>query len=112
MSIQSSINNNPFESVKIREFRNLLMGRFLFIMSLRMMSTLVGWWVYKLTSAPFAIGLIGLSEVVPALTLALYAGHFIDISEKRKLLLTGVFLYFCAAGILFFLSTRLCASPL
>jgi len=109
MSIQSSINNNPFESVKIREFRNLLMGRFLFIMSLRMMSTLVGWWIYKLTSAPFAIGLIGLSEVVPALTLALYAGHFIDISEKRKLLLTGVFLYFCAAGILFFLSTRFTA---
>jgi MFS family permease len=112
MSIQSSINNNPFESVKIREFRNLLMGRFLFIMSLRMMSTLVGWWIYKLTSAPFAIGLIGLSEVVPALTLALYAGHFIDISEKRKLLLTGVFLYFCAAGILFFLSTRFTAAHL
>jgi len=106
MSIPSSKNNDPLESVRIPEFRFLLMGRFLFIMSLRMMSTLVGWWIYKLTSIPFAIGLIGLSEVIPALTLALYAGHFIDISEKRKLLLSGVLLYFCAAGILFFLSTR------
>lgn len=70
-----------------------------------MMGTLTGWWIYKLTSAPFAIGLIGLSEVVPALTLALYAGHYIDISEKRKLLLTGVFAYGCAACILWGLSS-------
>lgn len=112
MSITSPKNNDPLESVRIHEFRYLLMGRFLFIMALRMMSTLVGWWIYKLTSAPFAIGLIGLSEVVPALTLALYAGHFIDMSEKRKLLLSGVLLYFCAAGILFFLSTQFTATHL
>lgn len=98
--------DSPFEAIRIPEFRNLVAGRFLFIFSLRMMSTLVGWWIYKLTNAPFAIGLIGLSEVIPALTLALYAGHVIDISEKRKLLLTGVSLYLCAAGILTFLSTR------
>jgi flavin-dependent dehydrogenase len=36
------------------------MGRFLFIMGLRMMGTLVGWWIYELTNDPFAIGLIGL----------------------------------------------------
>lgn len=97
--------DSPFEAIRIPEFRNLVVGRFLFILSLRMMSTLVGWWIYKLTSAPFAIGLIGLSEVIPALTLALYAGHVIDISEKRKLLLTGVFLYLCAASVLTLLST-------
>lgn len=83
----------------------MITGRFLFILSLRMMSTLTGWWIYKLTSAPFAIGLIGLSEVIPALSLALYAGHYIDMSEKRKLLLTGVFAYACAAGILWALSS-------
>lgn len=106
MDIRSSIKaGNPFEAVQIPEFRNLITGRFLFILSLRMMSTLVGWWIYKLTNAPFAIGIIGLSEVIPALLLALYAGHVIDISEKRKLLLTGVFLYFCAALILLLLST-------
>ncbi|MFT3751237.1 MAG: MFS transporter [Agriterribacter sp.] len=107
MSQENIINkpNNPFESVQIPEFRNLITGRFLFILSLRMMSTLTGWWIYKLTSAPFAIGLIGLSEVVPALTLALYAGHYIDMSEKKKLLLTGVFAYGCACCILWFLSS-------
>jgi MFS family permease len=37
--------------------------------------------------------------------MALYSGHVIDISEKRKLLLRCVFFYFCSAGTLLFLST-------
>ena len=100
------INNDPFASIKIAEYRNLMAGRFLFIMGLRMMSTLVGWWIYNLTNDPFAIGLIGLSGVIPAVTMALYAGHIIDLSEKRKLLVTGVVLYFTAVLILLFLSTN------
>lgn len=102
-----NISKDPFEAIKIVELRNLLIGRFFFIMGLRMMSTLVGWWVYELTGDPFAIGLIGLSEVIPAVSFALYAGHVIDLSEKRKLLLKGVFFYLCSAGILLFLSTNI-----
>jgi MFS family permease len=99
--------NDPFASVRIPEYRNLMMARFTFIMALRMMSTLVGWWIYELTNAPFAIGIIGLSEVIPALSMALYAGHRIDLSEKRKLLLKCIFFYFCAASVLLVISTRL-----
>jgi MFS family permease len=106
------IKNDPFASIKIPEYRNLLAGRFLFIMGLRMMGTLVGWWVYNLTNDPFAIGLIGLSEVIPAVTMALYAGHIIDLSEKRKLLLSGVVLYLAAVLILLFLSTDYTATHL
>ena len=103
---------DPFISVRIPEYRNLMAGRFLFISGLRMMGTLVGWWIYNLTNDPFAIGLIGLSEVIPAVSLALYAGHVIDLSEKRKLLLKGVILYFTAAAILLFLSTSYTATHL
>ena len=104
--------NDPVASMRIAEFRNLMLGRFLFIMGLRMMGTLVGWWVYELTNDPFAIGLIGLSEVIPAVSLSLYAGHIIDISEKRKLLLTGVFLYLLCAILLWGLSTPTSATLL
>src|SRR5678815_6100818 len=97
--------NDAFASLKIIEYRNLLMGRFVFIMGLRMMGTLIGWWIYNLTNDPFAIGLIGLSEVIPAVSFALYAGHVIDISEKRWMLLRGVLLYFVAASTLLLLST-------
>ena len=97
--------SSPFAAIRIREFKNLMLGRFVFIMALRMMSTLVGWWVYELTGDPFAIGLIGLSEVIPAVSTALYAGHVIDLSEKKKLILKGVFFYFCCASALLFLSS-------
>lgn len=98
---------DPFAAVKVVEYRNLLIGRFIFIMGLRMMATLIGWWIYLLTNDPFAIGLVGLSEVIPALSLALYAGHVIDLSEKRRLLLKGVILYFVAAIALVFISGKL-----
>ena len=98
---------DPFAAVRVVEYRNLLIGRFIFIMGLRMMATLIGWWIYLLTNDPFAIGLVGLSEVVPALSLALYAGHVIDQSEKRRLLLKGVVLYFLAAIALVFISGKL-----
>jgi len=98
--------NDPIAALRIKEFKHLMIGRFLFIMGLRMMGTLVGWWIYELTNDPFAIGLIGLAEVIPAVSLSLYAGHIIDISEKRKLLLRGVVAYLLCAIVLTALSTR------
>lgn len=104
MSDQSSI--HPLKVLRIREYRFLMIGRFFFIMGLRMMGTLVGWWVYELTGNPFAIGLIGLAEVIPAVGLSLYAGHVIDIGEKRKILLTGAGMYFLIAAALLLLSWK------
>jgi len=105
MKLQASTSDS-FISMRIPEFRHLMFGRFLFIMALRMMGALVGYWMYELTNNPLAIGLIGLSEVIPAVSLSLHAGYKIDISEKRKLLLTGVGLYFLSAFTLLFLSTH------
>jgi len=102
---RGSLRGSPFAAVRIKEFKNLVLGRFVFIIALRMMTTLVGWWIYQLTNAAFAIGLVGLSEVIPAVSFALYAGHVIDIGEKRWMLLRGVLLYFAAASVLLLLST-------
>ncbi len=49
--------------------------------------------------------MIGLAEVIPAVSLALYAGHVIDKSEKRKIILGGVSLYFICAISLLLLSS-------
>ena len=104
--------NDPYAAIRLPEFRNLVTGRFLFTMALRMMGTLVGWWVYELTSDPLAIGLVGLSEFIPAISMALYSGHVVDVSEKRRLLLRCVFFYLCAAVILLLLSTQMVSSQL
>ena len=82
------------------------MGRFVFIMGLRMMNTLVSWWMYELTGDVFYIGMIGLAEAIPAIGLALYAGYIIDRSEKRRILLITIFLYAICSFILLGTSTQ------
>ena len=99
------MNTTPLAVLKIPEFRNFILGRFVFIMGLRMMGTLVSWWMYELTGDAFYIGMIGLAEAIPAITLALYAGYVIDKSEKRKLLLRTILLYATCSFILLGTST-------
>lgn len=70
-----------------------------------MTGTIIGWWMYLLTADPLALGLVGLSEVIPALTLALYAGHYIDQHEKRRLLLKCILFYTICIGALIFLAS-------
>ncbi len=102
---QPATNRNPYAALKFPEFKFFILGRFIFIMGLRMTGTVIGWWMYLLTKDPLALGLVGLSEVIPALTLALYAGHYIDVNEKRGLLLKCVLLYLvCICALLFLAS--------
>lgn len=87
--------------LRITEYRNFILARFFYIMALRMVTTIVGWRIYEITHNPLAIGLIGLSEFIPAFCLALPAGHVIDKSDKRALLLrTTIFYLLCVAGLL------------
>ncbi|MDO9373828.1 MAG: MFS transporter [Ferruginibacter sp.] len=94
------LDTSPLSVFKIPEFRNFILGRFVFIMGLRMMGTLVSWWMYELTRDAFYIGMIGLAEAIPAVTLSLYAGYIIDKSEKKRILVRAVSLYAICAIIL------------
>ncbi len=107
-----STNRNPYAALKIAEFKYFIAGRFIFIMGLRMTGTVIGWWIYLLTNSPLALGLVGLSEVIPALSLALYDGHYIDRNEKRRLLLTCIILYLICIILFIILSAASTGSHL
>ena len=108
----TTVNKNPYAALKIPEFKNFITGRFIFIVGLRMTGTVIGWWIYLLTNSPLALGFVGLAEVIPALSLALYAGHHIDKNEKRKLLLKCILLYLGCIIVFFILSTSVTATYL
>jgi MFS family permease len=76
-----------------KEYRYFIIGRFFYIMALRMVATVVAYKLFQLTGSSFAIGLAGLSEFIPVFALALYAGYIIDRSDKRTLLVKGIFSY-------------------
>jgi MFS family permease len=96
--------STALEVLRIGEYRNFIIARFFYVMALRMVTTIIGWRIYEITHNPFAIGLIGLSEFLPAFCLALYAGHVIDMSDKRALLLTTTTAYLVCVGGLIALS--------
>jgi MFS family permease len=79
--------------LKEKEFRLFIIARFFLIMSLRMLGTVAAYQLFNITKTSFSIGLAGLSEFVPVVVLALYAGYVIDKSDKRSLLLRGILAY-------------------
>lgn len=76
-----------------REYRIYIFVRFFYTMALRMVATVVAYQLFHLTKSSFSIGIVGLSEFIPVFSLALYAGHLVDRSDKRTLLLRCTILY-------------------
>ncbi len=68
-------------------FRNYLAMRFTIILALNMQATIVAYYVYQLTHDKLALGMLGLWEVIPAIGFSLFSGHFVDLKEKKSLIL-------------------------
>jgi len=69
-----------------------------------MQFAIIEWKVNELARDPFALGLIGLAEVIPAVLLAPFAGHIVDKREKRGLLLKCIIAYLFISTGLFLLT--------
>lgn len=64
-----------------RDFKKLMLARFLFTFAVQMQVIVLGWRMYELTRDALYLGFIGLAEAVPALSLALVAGYVVDRSR-------------------------------
>lgn len=87
--------------LKINDFRFFLLGRFFVVVATQIQAVIVGWQIYEITGDPLSLGLIGLSEVIPATFVALFAGHLADRVSRRTILLNTFFILFlCSLGLL------------
>jgi MFS family permease len=59
-----------------------------------------------MTKDPLSLGVIGLMEIIPAFTMALFAGHIVDQKEKRNLLALCTAAFSLISLGLFFLTTQ------
>ena len=66
---------------------------------------IVEWEVYSLTKDPLSLGLIGLAEVIPAVSMALFAGHIVDQNEKKRLFVYAIFAFFLIALGYYFITS-------
>jgi len=75
-----------FAVLKQRDFTLYLCARLFSSIAAQMLIVAIGWQVYKLTGRVLDLGLIGLVQFLPALLLALPAGHAVDRYSRRMIL--------------------------
>ncbi len=77
---------DPYAALRFKEFNIFLGVRFAMVFAWSMQFIVIEWQVYSLTKDPLSLGIIGLMEIIPAVSIALFAGHIVDQSEKRNLM--------------------------
>jgi MFS family permease len=75
-----------FAVVRVKNFRLYLFYRVFMTMAALMQSVIVGWQIYDLTHNVLWLGFIGLVEVIPQVTISLFAGHYSDIWNRHKII--------------------------
>ncbi|MDW8851449.1 MFS transporter [Flavobacterium sp. MMLR14_040] len=78
--------NDPYQALRFREFNMFLLLRFAMVFAWSMQFIVIEWEVYSITKNPLSLGIIGLMEVIPAVSMALFAGHIVDQREKKGML--------------------------
>src|SRR3989338_2428844 len=111
MHLSYAILKNP-------NFRLLIGTRMLCNMALQSLAVVVGWQVYKLTNDPLMLGLIGLTEAIPAIIGSLFSGYVVDISTPHHIYKTCIAVlvlnlaFLMAVGSNFFLLPHSALIPL
>ena len=82
---------DPYAALRYKEFNLFLIMRFAMVFAWSMQFVIIEWEVYSLTKDPLSLGIIGLMEIIPAISMALFAGHIVDQSEKKTLLIKCIF---------------------
>ena len=70
---------------------------------MKMIPVLLGWYLYTFTQSKFILGMLGLSEVIPAILMALPAGVKVDRSDRHNLIIKCLGLYLMISIVLVFL---------
>jgi MFS family permease len=77
---------NPYELLRIKDYRNFLSSRFLLFVGLEIQFIVIGWVLYDMTKDPLTLGIVGLCEALPALLITPFGGHFADRHDRRTII--------------------------
>src|SRR5665213_49916 len=109
-TVPSEENSQPkkdsFAALRYKDFRSYLGMRFFFTFAYQMQTTVLGFYIYETTHSKVAIALIGLSEAIPAVGIALYGGYIADKYEKRKMLLLIFIGVIFSSLVMFFVTLK------
>jgi MFS family permease len=103
---------DPYSALRFPEFRAYVGMRFFLTFAYQIQAVIIGWHMYQLTKDPLSLGLIGLTEAIPAITISLYGGYLADKSDKKKLLAWVITAMTICSAVLLLVTSPLMASYL
>ena len=100
MASQNTTGHDPYAALRERDFRLLLTGRFITSFGNEMLTFSIAWELWLRTHDAFALGMVGLMQVIPVILLSLPAGHVADqYDRKRIVLVSELSLALCVLGL-------------
>ncbi|MBL9123609.1 MAG: MFS transporter [Planctomycetaceae bacterium] len=85
--------HDPWSALRIAGFRRYLAGNVFAALGMQMQTVAVGWEVWERTHDALLLGLVGLVQFLPVITLLLPAGHAADRFPRKRIL-------FCCLALL------------
>ncbi|HVP69268.1 MAG TPA: MFS transporter [Anaeromyxobacteraceae bacterium] len=82
--------HDPYASLRFPEYRLFLGSMAAVFAATQIQSTVLGWQVYAITGDPLSLGLVGLAEALPFLSLTLVGGWAADRFDRRRLSLASL----------------------
>jgi MFS family permease len=89
--------HDPYAVLRNRDFVFYLVGRFVASIGQQMLTVAVGWELYELTRSARALGLVGLTQMVPMVLFTLPAGHVADNYSRKRIIILMTFVVACAS---------------
>jgi MFS family permease len=85
-SAEPSTDGSGTQLRRYRPFALYWVSRVSSTVALQMQTVAVAWQMYDLTSDPFDLGLVGLTQFIPAALFVLVAGHLADRYDRRRII--------------------------
>jgi MFS family permease len=96
------LDNGPYAVLRNGDFVLYLVARFVASLGQQMLTVAVGWELYDRTHSALALGLVGLTQMVPMIVFTLPAGHLADnINRKRIILSASLLVSLSSLGLTF-----------
>ena len=79
---------SAYAVLRYKDFTRYLIGRFVASLGQQMLVVAIDWELYQRTHSALALAFVGLSLMVPMILCTIPAGHFADIYNRKKIILT------------------------
>ncbi len=105
-NIMASTNQQAYRVFGIRDYSLYFTSRTSVNFAITMLNTVIGWQVYAITHNVLSLGLVGLAEFLPAVSVALIGGYFADTYNRRYIIIVSEIVFFLCVLTLLIITTQ------